>query len=130
MLHLFFSLIRLRYWGLSDPVPLRRVSDLGFVALSPSDLTVVKSLLLEVVYSNGLPVLPELAKGCDGVVGSNKVNDACGICDGDNSTCCNGTPEQIAVYCFPCQYAPDHPPYVVPQSVEVLTKVQVFVEFL
>ena len=91
-------------------MPQRRVSDLGFVGLSSDTMNLIKNLFLGVVYgSDNRPVLSELAKGCDGVIGSGLVDDACGVCDGDNSTCCRGTPQQVAQYCFPCQYTPDQP---------------------
>lgn len=33
------------------------------------------------------PCCPEQKVGCDGVVGSSKQEDKCGVCGGDNSSC-------------------------------------------
>ena len=44
------------------------------------------------------------AKGCDGVEGSAKTNDVCGVCAGDGSTCkgCDGVSHSGKVSCVPC----------------------------
>jgi hypothetical protein len=58
-------------------------------------------VMIEYVYSN---------LGCDGVSGSAAVNDGCGICGGDNSTCldCIGTPLGHAIVdkCDVCREDP------------------------
>ncbi|KAJ9440385.1 hypothetical protein DIPPA_02288 [Diplonema papillatum] len=47
-----------------------------------------------------------LCYGCDGVLGSGQVEDACGVCAGDNSTCmgCDGVPNsgEVANECGAC----------------------------
>jgi len=99
------------YWGLTSQTAQKRVSDLGFVPLPDSTLDLIRDVLTQVVC-DGQIVLSQLAIGCDGIIGSGLVYDACGVCDGNNSTCCLGTPEQIATYCFPCDFAPGYPPYI------------------
>ena len=42
-----------------------------------------------------LPFVLSQAVGCDGVLGSRKKYDRCGVCDGDGSSCLNGIEKSI-----------------------------------
>eukprot|EP01113_Clastostelium_recurvatum_P036762 TRINITY_DN5296_c0_g1_i4.p1 TRINITY_DN5296_c0_g1~~TRINITY_DN5296_c0_g1_i4.p1 ORF type:complete len:1404 (-),score=304.85 TRINITY_DN5296_c0_g1_i4:28-4098(-) len=89
-------------WTFTSPLP-ARASSLGFVSL-PRNLTDLSKARMGDVRYLGQTVLA----GCDGIIGSQVVIDACGVCGGLNDTCCRGTPEQIQTNCIPCRNATEN----------------------
>eukprot|EP00026_Physarum_polycephalum_P002976 Phypoly_transcript_02985.p1 GENE.Phypoly_transcript_02985~~Phypoly_transcript_02985.p1 ORF type:complete len:847 (+),score=111.49 Phypoly_transcript_02985:153-2543(+) len=99
-------------WSIISTDPRLRAQSFGLVPLPPATIGLIEDELRTVTCDGNHSALPSIAIGCDGVIGSGQMADACGVCNGVNDTCCLGTPEQIAANCFPCDYYHDRPPYL------------------
>lgn len=70
-------------------------------------------------------IIIETCEDCDGVFGGPSHPDACGVCDGDNSTClgCDGVPNSGVVYdyCGVCGGAGNTCVYIVPVDTSNVT---------